>query len=505
MGIVFRQSVKTALVLFLGALLGAIVLWLSTKYVPKQEYGFQNNFTRWALLLSVLTPVGLTNTLSVYIHKYAQQDPRRNVLLTLCFSIPLFCILIFCMFYYLAPGWIIHHFQPEDQALMSHFFGWLPIYTLLFVYMTIYEQYLCSNMRIAAPAFVREIVLRILNIFLIFLLAFGIIRFNTFFVCTILLYMLPVLVFHVMSVQKGSFKLSLDFKRFSEKEYQELFQFTGFHYLLNISIMLMGSLDSLLIPFYDHRGFSIGAVYSVAVYFISLMNMPYKAFIQSSFAAMVKAFLENNAESSKDLFVRSSVNLLIPTVGLAVILCCNLENAVSVIGAGKNYADLAPVFLILLIGQLVNIATGMNDQVLSIANYYRFNFLISLLISGILFALIRVLVPVYGIFGAAWASTAALVLYNIIKFLFIWKKLDMQPFSRNTLLIFLAALPALAAGYFFPYFFNPDRHVYIHTFIDATLRSLTIMVVYVGMLVWLKPSRDLETYLAGLLKNRKLF
>jgi len=114
-------------------------------------------------------------------------------------------------------------------------------------------------------------------------------------------------------------------------------------------------------------------------------------------------------------------------------------------------------------------------------------------------------VPRYGIYGAAWASTLALAVYNLLKFYFVWKKLDMQPFSFRTVLVIVAALPALAAGLLFPYFFNPDRHVYMHTFIDATLRSSVIIIVYILFLLWLKPSKDLQEYIASVRKNKRLF
>ena len=267
----------------------------------------------------------------------------------------------------------------------------------------------------------------------------------------------------------------------------------------------MSSMDSLLIPFYDHKGFKVLAVYIVAVYFISLLYTPSKAFLQASFAAFAKAFTEKDMEKAKDLFVRSSVNLFIPTVGLTLIMCCNLENAVSIIGHDNDYSGLIPVFLVLSIGQMVNIATGMNDQVLSIANYYKFNFYFSIGISALLFLLLRLLIPRYGILGAAWASSITLVTYNIAKFYFVWRKVGMQPFSINTILIIIAAIPALAAGYFFPYFFNPDRHIYVHTFIDAIMRSSIIVIIYVLMLIWLKPSKDLEEYLSSVKKNKRLF
>ena len=505
MGIVFRQSVKTTLVVLSGAILGAAVLWLQTKYLDQQQYGFTTTLSKWAIVLSVCTPIGLNNTLAVFIHRYNNEANKRKMLLTICLVIPAIITLVTSVIYFLIPGWVIHHFQPADQPLMQKYYIWLPIYTILFVYMSMLEQYLCSQMKVAVSSFMREILLRVLTLVLIFLFIFKYVNFSVLVIGTVLLYLVPVLIFFLLSFQTKGFGLTTRTESFTVEEYKEIVHFSWYHYLFNIAIMLMGNMDALLIPFYDHKGFTKAAVYTVAVYFISLVSIPYRAIIQASFASFAAAFNLNEMDRAKDLFIRSSINVLIPTICLALLLCCNLNNAVAIIGSSKNYSGLIPVFLVLLLGALVNLATGMNDQVLSITNYYKFNFYVSLCVSVLMFLLIRFLVPQYGIIGAAWASTITIITHNLIKFYFVWKKVGMQPFSMNTVLILIAALPALAAGYFFPYFFNPARHVYIHTFVDAAVRSTIIVIVYVLMLIWLKPSKDLKEYLDTVVKNKRLF
>jgi len=374
MGIVFRQSVKTSIVVFTGALLGALSIWLSTRYVAQRQYGFINNLTRWAMMLSVFTPFGLNNTLAVFIHRYNNEDAKRKMLLTICMVVPLGITLIISAIYFLVPAWVLRHFQPEDRPLMQAYYVWLPVYTLLFVYMTMLEQYLCSQMKVAISSFMREVLLRVINIALILLFAFQYVTFSVLVVGTVFIYFVPVLIFFLISYNTKGFGFSTNLDSFTSVEYKEILHFSWYHYLYNISMMLLAFMDALLIPLYDIRGFSALAVYAVAIYFISLINMPSKAFMQASLSALANAFAEKNIEKAKDIFIRSSINLLIPTLGIVVIMCCNLENAVAIIGSGRNYSGLIPVFLVLLIGQLINIGTGMNDQVLSITNYYKFNF-----------------------------------------------------------------------------------------------------------------------------------
>src|SRR5205085_205965 len=110
------------------------------------------------------------------------------------------------------------------------------------------------------------------------------------------------------------------------------------------------------------EGFVSVAVYTTAVFFISFLQMPLKALLPASFTVLAKAFADNDMEKARDIFNRASLNILIPSVGMAVLLCCNMNNAVAIIKNGYN--EIVWVFLILFIGKMVDIATGMNDQVL---------------------------------------------------------------------------------------------------------------------------------------------
>ncbi|MFI5196596.1 MAG: polysaccharide biosynthesis C-terminal domain-containing protein [Chitinophagales bacterium] len=503
MGIVFRQSAKNWIVVCMGALLGALIIWLSTKYIPQRQYGFIGSLTNYAVTISQVLLLGLNSTLVVYIHRYADDDRKRKLLLTICLIFPAIFAGIVSILYYILRSWILHHFQPDDQPYMERYFMWLPVFTLLFIYLVILEQYLGSQMKVAVSAFMREVVLRVTNIILILLFAFGYVNFTFLVAGTILIYLLPIFIFLLLALKTKGFGFSFQLNSFTWSEYKDLIHFSWYHFLLSISVLLMGYMDALLLPFYDHKGFNSVAVYRVAVFLISFLLLPSKALIPASFTVLAKAFSENDHAKARDIFVRASINMLIPTFGIAILLCCNLQNAVAVIKNG--YSEIIPVFLILFIGRIIDCATGMNDQVLSITNHYKFNFYLSLALMLLLFVMIRLLVPHYGIYGAAWSTTITIVIFNILKYLFVWKKLGMQPFSNKTILVAIAALPALAGGYFFPYFFDPARHIYVHTFIDVIMRSTVIIIIYLLMLLWLKPSKDLEEYIASIKKNKRLF
>ncbi len=505
MGIVFRQSAKNLIIVAFGAVLGMLVMWLSTKYMSKQGYGYVRSISVYAVMLSQMLLLGLNSTLIVYTHRLANDIRKRKLLISLTLLIPVVAAGIFTVLYFIFRNQILSHFQKEDRIFLTEYFAWLPLLIFFFIFTTILEQYLGSQMKVAISAFVREIILRVANIILILLFAFGCINLHSLITGTILISGIPMVIFLVLCFRTPGFGFSFRLRDFSISEYKEIGHFAWYHLLLGGVLILMPLMDSALVPIYDHSGLQSAAVYAAANFVIAFLLIPSKAFLPASFAAMAKAFAEDDMVSARGMFGRASVNLLIPTLGIAVILCCNLQNAVAVIGNGKNYSDIINVFLILMLGNLVNIATGMNDQVLSIANYYKFNFYVSVVLITLQFVLIKILVPRFGLYGAAWSNASVLIIFNVVKYLFVWRKMAMQPFSDKTWRVLVAALPALAVGYFFPYLFDPERHVYVHTFIDAGIRCALIAIVYIAMLLWLKPSPDLVEYVGLIKKNKRLY
>jgi O-antigen/teichoic acid export membrane protein len=163
MGVVFRQSVKNTIVTGVGAMLGGLVIWLSTKYIPKQQLGFLGNLTNYAVAFSQFLLLGLNSTMSVYVHKYVDDPRKKKLLFSMSVVIPTLVTIVGTIIYYFAKESILKHFQPADIPFMRQYFMWLPLFALLFIYMVTLELYLSSPMRVAMSAFMREVLLRLLN------------------------------------------------------------------------------------------------------------------------------------------------------------------------------------------------------------------------------------------------------------------------------------------------------------------------------------------------------
>lgn len=495
MGIVFRQSIKTIIVTFSGAVLGAAILYLSTLLLARQEYGYTRNLLSIAVIVSQLLLLGLHTSLYIFIHKYPEEHKGRPVLITICLSIPIIFSVIFSIAYLLLKPYILSLYQAQDLEIVDKYFMWLPLYALFWSTITTLEQLLGAHMKVAASTFFKEVLLRIFNILVILAYGFGLINFDYFIALTVLVHIIPIAALWLMARKIKGFGFSTNWNALSKKEYKSIFDFALFHLLLTLSTTLLDNIDVIMIPLLDNQGMESVAVYAIAVYIMSLFTIPYRALSMAVTPVLTKEFQAGNMETVRDIFKRSSINIWIASLGMAALVAANLQNAISILPS--KYEPAYTAVLILMIGRAANMLTGMNNEVITISKHYRFNFYLTALLIVLMVGFNLILIPKYGINGAAWGTTIAMFVHNLVKMIFLWSKFKLHPFYKGSAYVVIAALVSFIVGYIVPYILNPV--------IDTIVRSLIICLTYILLLIILKPSNDLKEYLNSLKKNKKLF
>ncbi|MCB0505324.1 MAG: hypothetical protein KDC58_07445, partial [Cyclobacteriaceae bacterium] len=81
----------------------------------------------------------------------------------------------------------------------------------------------------------------------------------------------------------------------------------------------------------------------------------------------------------------------------------------------------------------------------------------------------------------------ALLLFNFGKYLFLLLKENIQPFSIQTLKVLIIAAITAFVGLKLPDMDN--------VLIDIIVRSIAATVVFAGLIIWLRPSKDVEMLL----------
>jgi O-antigen/teichoic acid export membrane protein len=496
MGVVFRQSVKGTIVIAAGALLGALINYAYSFIISETELGYVRTYIVYGAMFHAFIMLGIGNTIINFSPRYPHRDERRKVLVTLGALIPLACLLVASIPYFIFKEELLSLFKSgEDRALAANFFSLVPFFVFLWSYLTTLECFLISQAQIAKLSFVKEVLVRVFNMILIGLLYFKIIDFGGFIYGLTLSYLLAVVILYFISRKVEDFGISFRFRIFNRGDYKEIIKYSWYHMLVSLTLNMLGFIDVLLLGNLAPAGLSSIAVYGHAVFISAIMNIPYRAMSQSAVSTLNRVYLSGDRDELQRIYQRSGINILIAGMAVFLILACNLDNAVAILP--ENYADVKPLTLILMTGKLVDMSTGLNTELTSVSEYYKFNFRVSVMLLVMLVILCYLFVPTFGAWGAAWGVTTAITLFNIAKMIFLWVKMRIQPFSRQSLMVFAAGALCLIAGSLLPFVVNPV--------IDALARTAVILICYIAMLTWLKPSADLNTYLQSIRENKRLF
>ncbi|MBK7430408.1 MAG: polysaccharide biosynthesis C-terminal domain-containing protein [Bacteroidetes bacterium] len=76
-------------------------------------------------------------------------------------------------------------------------------------------------------------------------------------------------------------------------------------------------------------------------------------------------------------------------------------------------------------------ATGLNAPILLNSEKFRFGAFYLIALAILLLGFQMIFIPMYGLTGAALATTAASMIYNVMLFVTVYKFFDLQPFDRK--------------------------------------------------------------------------
>lgn len=210
----------------------------------------------------------------------------------------------------------------------------------------------------------------------------------------------------------------------------------GIFGLLNsFSNLAVLQIDNIMVNAY--LGSSAVGVYTTTFFFGTLVFIPAKALNKIAPTLIAKAYKEKDAESIRDIYYKSCGNLFLVGSLILLGLMVNLDNVFYLIP--KTYEPGRYVIVLIGIANLIKMAGGSNDSIITYSKDYKFTTLFLIMLGSLVISLNFVFIPLWGMTGAAFASLISLLMYNLGKMVFIKLRFGLNPYNVQYLLVLVIA------------------------------------------------------------------
>jgi O-antigen/teichoic acid export membrane protein len=497
MGIIQRQGIKSSYFIFLGFLIGAVnLLVLFPLFFSKNDQGLIRAMIDIGATLSVFCTLGTLPVVYKFFPFYNHYlGSERNELpyLTLLVNLLGFGLL-------LIIGWANKDFiirKLGKSPSLGAYFNYVYPYTFFLLLFYWLEAFAWGLHKGVTTNFLRETAIRILTTVLIILFGLHFINFNQFIGLFSFIYLLPTLTLFFILIQSGqwsftTFKISTVTKRLKGRMVSfALFVFAGqFFNLLartNDTFMIVGL-----------KGLSDASIFAIATYVSAILEIPQRSLNAISIPILAKAWKEKDFANIKHIYHKSVSNLLAIGLLLFGLIWLNMQNLVAFLNwishkNGGGYDALVNLSFILGLAKLIDLATGVNAQIIGTSNYWKFDFFTNVLFVIISLPLNFYLIKHYDLIGLAVSNLIALTLYNSVRFVFLYKKFNLQPYTWKHGLFMILTIGLVLLVHQIPAATN--------FVLNIAVQSLVYGIGFYLLSIWINPAPELLETAKSLFKK----
>ena len=474
MGIVRNQSIKNSISFYIGMAIGAIntvIIYPNVFNDHPEHFGLIQILIAYAILVSTFTTFGVPKTFV----RFFPVIKEKGQLYFLSLIIPLLGFILSLLVYFLFKQQIFELLNASP-LLKDNFF-----YIILLVFFIGFYDVLTAVSRsflsAAAPIFINEVFLKVYSMLALLLHWFGYVDFSIFLRIYLFGYFLKFAILFLIQWKNDRFSLAFSLNDLKLKEISSfgLFVFVG-----GASVMLVTRLDMMMIG--SMLDLEQVAFYTVAFFIGNAIKVPGKSIAAISSPLVAKALEKQDYKKTQTLYTKSSINQLIIAGVLFLCIWLNIDDIFSLLPA-KFQGGKWVVFYI-SIAQLFNMITGINGTIIVNSKYYRYD-----LYTNVILVLTTVitnyfLILKYGIDGAAMATAISISLFNLIRLILIKVKMNMHPFSLQTIKTIL-----LLFVMFFALDFLPNSS---YAFVDIIWKSIVVFILFISAVMYFKLSEDIN-------------
>jgi len=479
MGIVFKQTSWNIVTITVAILIGGInTLYFYPEFLREQYYGLVVFLLATSNLLQPLMSFGAQHTIIKFFSSFKNIKEKDEFLSSIIF-LPLFFILPVCFLVVQFHDLIAEFLSVKNPIIKSYV--WV-IFLVSFAtsYFEVFYAWSRVQFKSIFGNILKEIYPRIAVFILLYLVSIDILTKENFVWWLTGLYYIRLIIMIIYSLflytPKFSVKIPNNFK--------EILLYSIYILLAGSAASFLIDIDKYMIP--QKQAISQTAYYAVAVFIATVVEIPGRAMFQIINPLVAKALNEENFVELKNLYKQSSENLLIVCGLFFLLINLNIDSFYMLLN-NQEYSDASLVVLIISSAKLIQMSFGCGPAILATSKFYKITLPFSIAMAVSVYFLNDYLIDLYGINGAAISTFIVLLIFTVLKIIYIRYKVKLQPFNFNSIKIFTSILLI--------YFFNSYINLELSPLIEIIIRSVIILMTYVIIIYFFGVSKKMKDLL----------
>lgn len=447
-------------------------------FFEPEEFGLTRVLIAVIGITGQLALFGMTNAIIRFFPRFKDGDEiNHNGLLLYALQWAFVGVVGVWILLCVGQNWVIEY-QGADSKFFSNFYYLLFPFLAFEVLYQITASYTRALYHSVINVFFKEVFLRITTTVLIFAYYLNWLNFETFMLCFVLQQSLLGLGMLVYLKKIGKLGLKKNASFYTKELTGEIWKYRSFTAMTNVSAHFLMAIDILMISMLIDLGNT--AFYAVAFYIVALINIPRNAMANISLPVVSDAWKRDDLQEIQQVYSKTSINALVIGTLIFVGIWANHANIFKILPA--EYAGGKLVLLFVGLARLADIGFGLNGGIISTSKWYKFDTYANFLLLALTVILNLVFIPKFGLTGAAMATAIALVVFNILKFSFLWTKFRFNPFRFQSVLTVLLGVAVYGVSTFVP--------VQQHFVQDILVRSSLIIALFLPAAYALQLSKD---------------
>ncbi|MBL7801929.1 MAG: polysaccharide biosynthesis C-terminal domain-containing protein [Chitinophagales bacterium] len=466
-----------SLISYTGLLLGAIsLLFIQPHFLTKEEIGLTRVLFSFSSLMATFMPLGMNVITLKFFPHFRNYEKGHHGFFGLMLILPIIGFVVFGSLLFILKSFFIAKYIDQSKLFTDYFYYVFPL-SFFLSFINVFIAYTYSIYRTSFPALINDVLVRVVSIVLFTVYFIKWISITQFIILFVGIYGIQFITLVVYIYWRDNPKLSIDRVFLRSQNVPEMLTYGFSMSIAAVSSLGLKYIDAVMLGMYKPiqnglNALDIIGIYSIAAFIATIVEAPFNALEKIILPQIANSIAKNDMKNVEDIYYKSAKYLFL--IGGVLFLLVNLNlSSLFLLMPDKDYSLGKNIVFIISLGTLINMATGSNDAIIYTSSKYKFTtyLLVGLFIVAVINYLI--FIPYFGMVGAALATTLSAFLFNLSKYLLIWKFFKIQPFTWNTLKVAGVILFTFFACSLIPEVFHPIANIII--------RSTAVLTCFIGL------------------------